>query len=212
MLFYETAFRGDVSGKHVVEWYQKLFSDTTTFASILASVMFSVMVLDLRASDLFESGADCECDVRTWGAAGAIMFVLLVLECQACSLALSFHGRYFAREYDRKVFRVRLGFALVSLVFQELLLTGTLFFCLVVKAYVPAVGWPAFGVTALLVLASLVIWLTGFCIEWRSQRKMWKGEPWVTAEEAAKDEDEADRKMAEEARNRSGGTGAISGC
>jgi hypothetical protein len=101
---------------------------------------------------------------------------------------------------------VRLSFALISLLFQELLLTGTLFFCLVVKSYVPAVGWPAFGVTSFLVLLSLVVWLTGFWIECMSQYKMRSGEPWVTAKQAAEDEDKADQEMREDAETRSHGS------
>lgn len=205
MLCPDKAFKGDVSGRHVVEWYQQLFRDSITFASILASVMFSVLVLDPEATK-FSRSIDCECDVRTWGATGSIMFVLPVLECQACSLVLKFHGRYFARQHDSKTFWMRLSFALISLLFQEFLLTGTLFFCLVVKSFVPAVGWSAFGVTSFLVLLSLVIWLTGFCIECRSQYNMRNGDPWVTAKQAAEDEDEADREMEEEARTRSHGT------
>lgn len=131
------------------------------------------------------------------------MFVLLVLECQACSLALNFHGRYFARQYDRKVFWERLSSALISLLLQEILLTGTLFFCLVVKSYVPAVGWPAFGVTSFLVLVSLIVWSTGFWIECSSQCRMRSGQPWVTAEDVAVEEDELDQQMENEARTRS---------
>jgi hypothetical protein len=203
-LCHTMAFKNDVSGEHIVRWYQKLFTGATTFASILASIMFSVVVLDLHTTD-FPKGTDCECDVRTWAAAGAIMFVLLVLECQGCSLALNFHGRALARRYDSKEIFVRLMFAVVSLLFQELLLTGTLFFCLVVKAYVPAVGWSAFGVTSALMAASLGAWTFSLCIEFRSQWKKWRGEPWVTAEQAVEDENEADRRAVADARHKSRG-------
>ena len=50
------------------------------------------------------------------------------------------------------------GFALGSLLFQGLLLSGTMFFCLIVKAYAPAIGSTAFGITAFCTLISFGIW------------------------------------------------------
>ncbi|KAK5128255.1 hypothetical protein LTR85_002922 [Meristemomyces frigidus] len=194
-LYPARGFDGDVTGKHIVAWYQKLFGGATTFASILASVMFSVMVLDLKATKPPHGG---EGEVRTWSAVGAVLFVLLVLLCQGFTLLLKFHGRGLSEGYDEKHFLLRVVFALLALAFHQLLLIGTLFFCLVVKAYVPAVGWTAFGITLLLDLISIVIWSVQLSIECWSQTKKYKGMPCMTAEQAQDEEEEKERTRLEE--------------
>jgi hypothetical protein len=146
----------DIPGDQIVQWFEQLFEKSTTFASILAAVMFSAMILDF---DNLRIPHGSHGEVRTWAATGAILFVLLVLLCTGCTLGLKFHGTPIAKQYDRKVALVRYGFQVVSFLFQGLLLTGTLFFCLVVKAYVPAVGWTAFGITSVCLLACLGLWV-----------------------------------------------------
>lgn len=162
----EFPFEGDHKGSEIVEWYHQLFQNATTFASILASVMFSAMVLDLNTVAP-QYGSTSQ--VRTWSAIGAILFVLLVLICQGFSLMLKFHGTEFERLYDNKDLATRILLACVSLQFQGLLLTGTLFFCLVVKSYVPAAGWTAFGITSWFLLLSLLLWLRRIAWELWSQ-------------------------------------------
>ena len=142
-------------GGKIVDWYQAMFEKTTTFASILASVMFSAMILDLSSGKI-PNGTEVE--VRTWAASGALLFVILVLLCTGCSLGLKYHAGPVARLYANKNRLVSFGFALGSLLFQGLLLSGTMFFCLVVKAYAPAIGWTAFGITALCTLISFGVW------------------------------------------------------
>jgi hypothetical protein len=146
----------DPNGKDIVDWYQQLSEKSTTFASILAAVMFSAMILDFDTVKV-PHGSDHE--VRTWVAAGSILFVLLVLLCTGCSLGLRFDGERIASLYTKKDWRVRFGLAFGSFFFQGLLLAGTLFFCLVVKAYVPAIGWTAFGITSTCLLLSLYLWV-----------------------------------------------------
>lgn len=162
-------FEGDNTGREIVEWYHQLFQNATTFASILASVMFSAMVLDLNAAAPQHSSAG---QMRTWSATGAILFVILVLLCQGSSLVLTFHGAEFEGLYDNKDLATRVLFAWVSLGFQGLLLTGTLFFCLVVKAYVPGAGWAAFGITAAFLLLSLLLWVRQITWELWSQLRL----------------------------------------
>lgn len=162
-------FEGDNTGQEIVEWYHQLFQNATTFASILASVMFSAMVLDLNTAPPQHSSTS---QMRTWSAIGAILFVILVLLCQGFSLILKFHGTEFEIFYDCKDLATRLLFAIVSLGFQGLLLTGTLFFCLVVKAYVPGAGWTAFGITSAFLLLSLLLWLRGVTWELWSQIRL----------------------------------------
>jgi len=132
-----------------------MFEKTTTFASILASVMFSAMILELDSVNI-PNGTEIE--VRTWAASGALLFVILVLLCTGCSLGLKYHAELIAHMYADQRRIVGFGFAIGSLLFQGLLLSGTMFFCLVVKAYAPAIGWTAFGITALCTLISLCVW------------------------------------------------------
>ena len=158
---------GEVKGDQIVQWFEQLFEKSTTFASILAAVMFSAMILDFENLRI-PHGSHRE--VRTWSATGAMLFVLLVLLCTGCSLFLKFHGGYVASGYDKKLARVRYGFQVVSFLFQGLLLAGTLFFCLVVKAYVPAVGWTAFGITSVCLIACVILWVIQLVTEWKTQR------------------------------------------
>lgn len=65
---------------------------------------------------------------------------------------------------------VRYGFQVVSFLFQGLLLAGTLFFWLVVKAHVPAVGWTAFGITSVCLVVCSVFWWIQFWTERKKQR------------------------------------------
>ena len=152
----------EVPGDQIVQWFEQLFEKSTTFASILAAVMFSAMILDF---DNLRIPHGSHHEVRTWAATGAILFVLLVLLCTGCTLGLKFHGKVIASKYDRPVAWVRYGFQLVSFLFQGLLLAGTLFFCLVVKAYVPAVGWTAFGISLVCLVACSIFWFLQFWTE-----------------------------------------------
>lgn len=161
-------FEKDVDGAELVEWFRALFDGATTFASILAAVMFSSMILDLRTQNPPHGS---EGEVRIWSAVGAILFVLLVLLCQGSSLLLRFHHEWFEIEYDGKKFWPRLFLSVISLFFQALWLTGTIFFCLVVKAYVTAVGWTAVGLTVILAIVCAGFWIVQFRREMRSQCK-----------------------------------------
>lgn len=155
----------EVKGDQIVQWFEQLFEKSTTFASILAAVMFSAMILDF---DNLRIPHGSHHEVRTWSATGAMLFVLLVLLCTGCSLGLKFHRRPITSGYDKKLARVRYGFQVVSFLFQGLLLAGTLFFCLVVKAYVPAVGWTAFGITSVCVIACSYFWARQMWTEWNT--------------------------------------------
>lgn len=104
-------------------------------------------------------------------ASGALLFVILVLLCTGCSLGLKYHTGPIARMYAKQSRVVGFGFALGSLLFQGLLLSGTMFFCLVVKAYAPAIGWTAFGITALCTLISLGVWVLELKSEISKQAK-----------------------------------------
>ena len=159
----------DVPGDQIVQWFEQLFEKSTTFASILAAVMFSAMILDFDNISIPHGSHE---QVRTWAATGAILFVLLVLLCTGCTLALKFHGTPIASKYNAQVALVRYGFQLVSFLFQGLLLTGTLFFCLVVRAYVPGVGWTAFGITLGCVVVCLSLWVGQLQTEIRTQRRI----------------------------------------
>lgn len=167
----KTAFEGDLDGDDIVNWYQKLFDGATTYASILAAVMFSTMIIDL---DKVHDGSDGK--VRAWSAIGAILFVLLVLLCQGLSLLLTFHGKGIAEQYDAKKWCVRFFLAVVSLAFQGLLLAGTMFFCLVVKVYAPATGITAITITGVLMFISLFLWVNQLLVECWSQCKRRRGE------------------------------------
>lgn len=158
----------EVPGEQIVQWFEQLFEKSTTFASILAAVMFSAMILDF---DNLRIPHGSHQEVRTWAATGAMLFVLLVLLCTGCTLGLKFHGKVIASNYDRRVIWVRFGFQVVSFLFQGLLLAGTLFFCLVVKAYVPAIGWTAFGITALCLVGCVIFWGIQFCTECRKPHR-----------------------------------------
>jgi hypothetical protein len=144
-----------LKGRKIVEWYEAMFEKTTTFASILASVMFSAMILELDSGNMPNGTED---EVRTWAASGALLFVILVLLCTGGSLGMKYHAERIARLYTKKNRLVGFVFALGSLLFQGLLLSGTMFFCLVVKAYAPVIGWTAFGITAVCALMSLGVW------------------------------------------------------
>lgn len=162
----------DIPGDQIVQWFEQLFEKSTTFATILAAVMFSAMILDFDTIRIPHGSRD---QVRTWAATGAILFVLLVLLCTGCTLALKFHGMPIAMKYNAKVALVRFGFQFVSFLFQGLLLTGTLFFCLVVRAFVPAVGWTAFGITSGCLVVCFVLWMGQLQTEIRTQRRIANG-------------------------------------
>jgi len=164
--------KSEISGDQIVQWFEQLFEKSTTFASILAAVMFSAMILDF---DNLRIPHGSHGEVRTWAATGAILFVLLVLLCTGCTLGLKFHGMAIASRYDGQVASVRFGFQVVSFLFQGLLLTGTLFFCLVVKAYVPAVGWTAFGITSACLLVCFSLWVGQLWTEIKTQRRIGNG-------------------------------------
>lgn len=168
----DVADDSDVSGDQIVQWFEQLFEKSTTFASILAAVMFSAMILDFDNISIPHGSHE---QVRTWAATGAILFVLLVLLCTGCNLALKFHGTPIASKYDTKVALVRFGFQLVSFLFQGLLLTGTLFFCLAVRAFVPAVGWTAFGITLGCLVVCLILWVGQLWTEINTQRRIANG-------------------------------------
>lgn len=163
----------DVPGDQIVQWFEQLFEKSTTFVSILAAVMFSAMILDFDNISVPHGSHE---QVRTWAATGAILFVLLVLLCTGCTLALKFQGTPIASKYDSKVALVRFGFQLVSFLFQGLLLTGTLFFCLVVRAFAPAVGWTAFGITLGCSLVCLNLWVGQLRTEIGTQRRIADGQ------------------------------------
>jgi hypothetical protein len=158
----------EVPGDQIVQWFEQLFEKSTTFASILAAIMFSAMILDF---DNLRIPHGSHQEVRVWAATGAMLFVLLVLLCTGCTLGLKFRGTVIASKYDRKVAWVRFGFQVVSFLFQGLLLAGTLFFCLVVKAYVPVVGWTAFGITSVCLVACFIFWAIQFCTERRKPHR-----------------------------------------
>jgi len=162
----------EVKGDQIVQWFEQLFEKSTTFASILAAVMFSAMILDF---DNLRIPHGSHHEVRTWSATGAMLFVLLVLLCTGCSLVLKFYRGPITSGYDKKSAWVRYGFQYVSFLFQGLLLAGTLFFCLVVKAYVPAVGWTAFGITSICFIACLIIWVLQLKREGTTQRRVANG-------------------------------------
>lgn len=168
----DVADDSDVSGDQIVQWFEQLFEKSTTFASILAAVMFSAMILDFDNISIPHGSHE---QVRTWAATGAILFVLLVLLCTGCNLALKFHGTPIASKYDTKVALVRFGFQLVSFLFQGLLLTGTLFFCLAVRAFVLAVGWTAFGITLGCLVVCLILWVGQLWTEINTQRRIANG-------------------------------------
>lgn len=90
----------DVPGDQIVQWFEQLFEKSTTFASILAAVMFSAMILDFDNINIPHGSQE---QVRTWAATGAILFVLLVLLCTGSTLALKFHGTPIALKYNAKV-------------------------------------------------------------------------------------------------------------
>lgn len=136
--------------------------------------MFSAMVLDLDSTTIPHGSAH---EVRTWAATGAILFVLLVLLCTGCSLGLRFTSKLIILRYDAGDLYVRYGLALLSFLFQGLLLAGTLFFCLVVKAYVPVVGWVAFGITSVCLLLSLVFWILQLCKEVNERHQKVESQP-----------------------------------
>jgi hypothetical protein len=144
------------SGDEIMQWYQELFENSTTFASILASVMFSAMILDFYG-DYNKVLHDSDDEVRVWAATGAMLFVLLVLLCKVCSLGLRFKGKKIVFEYDKKNWGVRYGLALASLLFQGLVIAGTMFFCLIVKAYAPVIGLTALGITSIHCLISICL-------------------------------------------------------
>lgn len=152
---HEDSFGEDVDGDELVEWFLALFDGASTYASILAAVMFSSMILDLTEQTPPHGS---EREVRIWSAIGAILFVLLVLVCQGASLLLRFHGIVIGKAYDNKKLLYRIGLSFISLLFQALWLAGTVFFCLVVKAYVPAAGKTALGLTGLLALICAIFW------------------------------------------------------
>ncbi|OQO14349.1 hypothetical protein B0A48_01225 [Cryoendolithus antarcticus] len=192
-LFPKRAFDGDVSGALIVSWYQNLFSNSTTYASILASVMFSSMIQDLDER-LYSN--DQRHQIRLYSAVGAVLFVCLVLLCQGFALGLKFHSRLLARKYDSKHRGVRIMLQVFSLLFQQLLLVGTVFFCLVVKVYDFKIGLAGLVTTWIVMGISLVSWLMAAATETRSQWKKWRGEPWTTAKSAQKKQKDADRKAA----------------
>jgi hypothetical protein len=126
-----------------------MFEKTTTFASILASVMSSAMILDFDSGKIPNGTED---EVRTWTTSSATLFLILGLLCTGCNVGLKHYAGPIAHLYADKTRLVGFGFALGSVLFQGLLLSGTVFFCLVAKAYAPAIGWTAFEVTALCTL------------------------------------------------------------
>lgn len=152
----------ELKGKNIVDWYQQMFEKATTFASILASVMFSAMVLDLNTSKIPYGN---ESEVRVWSATGAMLFVILVLLCTGCSLGLKFRGDGIATRYGKGEMSVFFLLAASSFLFQGLLLSGTCFFCLVLKAYAPAIGWTAFAITAFCTLVCFIVWVLELIIE-----------------------------------------------
>nr|OQO21566.1 hypothetical protein B0A51_11914 [Rachicladosporium sp. CCFEE 5018] len=201
-LFPEQAFYSDVSGDHIIAWYQDLFSGSTVYASILASVMFSSMLLD--PDKTLYSDAQRH-DIRTYSAVGAVLFVCLVLFCQCFSLVLKFHGKMLAMAYDSKHVWLRIMLQTLSLLFQQLLLVGTVFFCLVVRVYHHAVGLIGMVITFVVIAVSFGSWFVTAVIETRSQCKKWAGQPWVTAEVARRIEMEAAYQFSREVEERAMG-------
>jgi uncharacterized membrane protein len=90
---------------------------------------------------------------------------------QVAASGLRFNREWIARKYDDTDSFVRFMLALGFFLFQGLEQTGTLFFCLVVKAYVPAIGWTAFGLTSIFLSFSLGLWIYQLCKEISTQRK-----------------------------------------
>jgi hypothetical protein len=171
-------------GKKVVDWYQQMFEKATTFSSILASVMFSAMVLDLDTTKIPHGNAN---EVRIWSATGAMLFVVLVLLCTGCSLGLNFRGESIASSYGNGSWLIPFSLAIVSFLFQGLLLSGTCFFCLVLTAYAPAIGWTGFGITVFCAFWCLVFWvvqLVGWFLEPRRSRREVEQAPGEGEEEA----------------------------
>jgi hypothetical protein len=115
--------------------------------------MSSAMMLDFDSGKIPNGTED---EVRTWTASSATLFVILGLLCTGCTLGLKHYAGPIAHLYADKSRLVGFGFAMGSVLFQGLLLSGTVFFCLVAKAYTPAIGWAigwtAFEVTALCTL------------------------------------------------------------
>jgi hypothetical protein len=164
-------FEGVEVGKKVFDWYQQMFEKATTFSSILASVMFSVMTLDLDTTKIPHGNAN---EVRIWSATGAMLFVVLVLLCTGCSLGLNFCGKFIASNYGDGGWLIPFSLALVSFLFQGLLLSGMCFFCLVLTAYAPVIGWTGFGFTVFCAFWCLVFWvvqLVGWVLKQRRSRR-----------------------------------------
>jgi hypothetical protein len=155
-------------GVKIVDRYQQMFEKATTFSSILAAVLFSAMVLDLDTSKIPHGN---ENELRIWAATGAMLFVILVLLCTGCSLGLKFHGDTISNSYGDGGWRFFILLTVGSFLFQGLLLSGTCCFCLVLKAYVPAIGWTAFGITVLCAVVCFIFWVLELIFEIPKHRK-----------------------------------------
>ena len=152
----------------IVAWYLQMFEKAATFASILASVMFSAMILDLDTSKIPNGN---EHEVRTWAAAGAALFVILVLLCTGSTLALLSRRENVMMGLANEDWRIGYFSVVVLFVFQGLLLSGVFFFCLVVTAYAPAVGWTALGCTSLSAMVAFDFTIEGLTVEILRQRR-----------------------------------------
>nr|OQO21567.1 hypothetical protein B0A51_11915 [Rachicladosporium sp. CCFEE 5018] len=120
-------------------WYQLLFNNAASYASIFASVMYSLLVPDADAHKSFQDSLGRRSS-GYGGVASPISFFCLVLLCQGIALLFSSRDKVMLSAYSENARSTRpLSAATTFLAFQGLLLVSTTVSCLAVRANVPLV-------------------------------------------------------------------------
>ena len=145
-------------GEPVVEWFNKFFDNIIIIASLGAGFSFSIIISDPAAPPVNKRWPLTSDDVRFYLAVSWSLFVFAIGGAVAGSLLFLFHKTTITTGLDDGTNAMPNVISLVSITLQLLVIVAFMLDVRVIAAYVDAVGWSTFTITAVFGLAAIVLW------------------------------------------------------
>ena len=147
-------------GDPVVEWFIKFFDNIIIIASLGAGFSFSIIISDPAKPPAHKRWCLSSDDVRFYLAISWALFVFAIGGAVAGSQIFQFYKTTIIKMLNdgtRKTMPIAVS--LVSITLQLLVIVAFMLDELVVAAYVDAVGWSTFAITASFGLAAIGSWV-----------------------------------------------------
>ena len=135
---------------------RSFFQALSTLGTLGAGFTLSVVV---QSSKEANAAGFNPLTVTTWAAVSSMLFVLTVLVSQGCAQLFRFERRLIVRGIDNDDHTIKHCLAALSLLLEIQVLGAFFFLELVLTAHVPTVGWVGIGVTSMLALIALYLWV-----------------------------------------------------